>query len=151
MNNIHFNNYQKYFDAYSNYQKEKQIYELRVAKRHGEYWRSLSGTAFEKELGKLFSLMGYSVDYTPSTSDGGVDLCLRKDGKLTIVQCKAHNKRIPISVARELCASIVDFRANDAIIACFEGVTKPVEVYIANKPITVLHLGDIIALQNQHG
>jgi len=95
--------------------------------------------------------MGYNVNFTPRTGDGGVDLFLRKDGKLTVVQCKAHNKRIPIGVARELSASMKDFQADNAIIACFEGVTQPVSEYIKNKPITVLKLGDIVELQRQHG
>jgi restriction system protein len=95
--------------------------------------------------------MGYEVTYTPSTSDGGVDIVLRKDGRLTIVQCKAHNKPVSISVARELSACIVDFQAHDAIIACFEGVTNPVIEYIKAKPITVLTLSDIVAHQKQHG
>ena len=39
---------------------------------------------------------------------------------LTVIQCKAHAKRIPTNVIRELSAAMADFKANDAIIACFE-------------------------------
>jgi hypothetical protein len=67
-----------------------------------------------------------------------------------VVQCKAHKGRIPIGVARELCASMADFGAHDAIIACFEGVTQPVIKYIMNKPIQVLDLGDIVVLQAKY-
>ena len=91
--------------------------------------------------------MGYQVSYTSHTGDGGVDLILQKDTKLTIVQCKAHNKKIPINVARELCASMIDFNAHDAIIACFQGVTQPVIEYIKNKPIKVLDIEAILSLQ----
>jgi hypothetical protein len=146
------------FEAFFKYKKAWVIYEQKVieynisiAKREKEFWRSLSGIEFEKELGKLFSLMGYAVEFTPSTSDGGVDLRLRKEGKLIIVQCKAHNKRIPIGVARELHASMIDFHADDAIIACFEGVTKPVMDYIKMKSISILDLDDIIMLHKQYG
>jgi len=111
----------------------------------------LSGVEFERELGKLFSLTGYAVSHTSSTADGGVDLLLRKDGKLTVVQCKAHKKPISISVARELFASMMDFKADNAIIACFEGVTKPVGDYIKTKRITVMTVNDIIAHQMKYG
>jgi HJR/Mrr/RecB family endonuclease len=133
------------------FEKSEQEREAHLAKQRADYWRGLSGTAFEIELGELFSRMGYEVAYTPSTSDGGVDICLRKDERFTIVQCKAHNKPVSISVARELSACIVDFRAHDAIIACFEGVTKPVTEYIRTKPITVLTLTEIVAYQKQYG
>jgi hypothetical protein len=140
--------YQIKLAAFEPHQRELEAY---LAKKRVEYWRSLSGAAFELELGGLFSRMGYAVTYTPSTSDGGVDFCLQKNGKLTIVQCKARNKRISISVARELSACIMDFQADHAIIACFEGVTKPVAEYIKNKPISVLTLGEIMAHQSEYG
>lgn len=140
-----------YWIARENYLREKGKYDARVRKHRQDYWRALSGTAFEAELGKLFTLMGYNVRHTPTTGDGGVDLILRKDNKITVVQCKAHNKRIPISVARELSASVVDFHADAAIIACFEGATQPVVEYIKDKPITVLELNEIIALQARYG
>lgn len=145
----------KRFIAYSEecagYEKIKKEYDQWLRKGKEDYWRSLSGVAFEEELGKLFVMMGFSVTQTPRTGDGGVDLLVRKNGWLTVVQCKAHNKRIPIGVARELSASMADFRANDAIIACFEGVTKPVLEYIKNKPIKVLTVGQIVELQRLHG
>src|ERR1700733_12512413 len=127
-----------YQAARATYSIKKAEFDAWSRKRQEDYWRALSGAAFEVELGRLFSAMGYDVSLTPRSGDGGVDLCLRKDGKLTVVQCKAHNKRVPIGVARELCASMTDFHANDAIIACFEGVTQPVAEYIKNRPITVL-------------
>jgi hypothetical protein len=115
-----------YWAACEDYSRKKAEFDTWVRKKHEEYWRSLSGIEFENELGKLFTLMGYNVQLTPKTGDGGIDILLRKNGRLIVVQCKAHNKRIPIGVARELSASMADFHANEAIIACFEGVTKPV-------------------------
>ncbi len=152
-----FKRHRNYLDALANYRKakkehDKEVNEFqdKIAKQQEAYWRSLSGLRFEKELGKLFTHMGYVVNFTPHTGDGGVDLRLQKDGKITVVQCKAHNKRIPINVARELSASLTDFRADNAIIACFEGVTRPVLEYIKNKPITVLDVRTIVNLHNEH-
>jgi len=149
--NDRFQKYCRYQNAMSAYRRSKADYDARLAKQQIQYWRSLSGVAFERELGRLFTRMGYNVQYTPGTADGGVDLCLRKNGKVTVVQCKAHNKRISIGVARELIASMLDFGADDAIIACFDGVTKPVEEYIKGKKITVLKVADIVARQREYG
>jgi Holliday junction resolvase len=146
-----FARYSQYRNAVAMFERRKREHEESRARQQAQYWRSLSGVAFERELGKLFSIMGYAVSHTPSTADGGVDLLLRKDGNLTVVQCKAHNKPISISVARELFASMMDFKADDAIIACFEGVTKPVADYIKTKRITVMTVNDIIVHQMNHG
>lgn len=72
---------------------------------------------------------------------------LRKGGRLTVVQCKAHQKKIPICTVRELVASMRDFHADAAILACLEGVTKPVLEYIKNKPISVLNVHQIVQMQ----
>ena len=149
--NDDFARYCRYEKSVAIFERQKREHEARLARQQAEYWRSLSGAAFERELGKLFSLMGYTVIHTPGTADGGVDLILRNGGNVTVVQCKAHNKKISISVARELVASMMDFQADDAIIACLEGVTKPVTDYIRTKRITVMTLNDIIAHQKRHG
>jgi len=46
---------------------------------------------------------------------------------------------------------MMDFEADDAIIACLEGVTRPVVDYIKTKRITVMTLNDIIAHQIKYG
>jgi restriction system protein len=98
-------------------------------------------------LAQLFEALGYRVSKTPPTGDGGVDLVLVKDGQKTVVQRKAHNKRISIDVARKLVASMQDFGANVGIIACFEGVTGPTREYIALRKIQAMDLSMILALQ----
>ena len=147
MTNRRFAAYLRYKDALSAFARKETDYRAQIERQRVTFWKSLSGVAFERELGTLFVRMGYDVKHTPQTADGGIDLYLRKDAKLTIVQCKAHNSRIPISVARELVASMIDARADNAIIACFDGVTLPVADYIRDKRITVLDANDIIKLE----
>jgi hypothetical protein len=144
----------QYRSAIDDYRKKVREYEQWVAaqererlRRQEQYWRGLSGVAFENELARLFRGLGYQVSQTPRTGDGGVDLILLKNDRKTVVQCKAHDKKIPIGVARELVASIQDFKADDAIIACLEGVTGPVQQYIAAKPIRVIDVRGILSLQ----
>ena len=78
-------------------------------------------------------------------------MMLRRSGGLTVVQCKAHAKKIPIGVARELAASMADFKADDAIIACFEGVTRPVMVYVREKSMNVITITQIVDMQRKLG
>lgn len=112
-----------------------------------EYWRQLSGLQFETELGQLFHRLGYKVLKTPPTGDGGVDLILHKDGLKTVIQCKRYKTKVAIGVAREMAASMHDFQAQHAIIACVNGVTRPVREYAAKRQIRILDARDIVALQ----
>ena len=62
---------------------------LRAEQRKREqYWKSLGGIEFERELAKLYRARGYRVEFTPVSGDQGVDLILRNNGKTTVVQCK---------------------------------------------------------------
>lgn len=141
--------HERYKLALVRWKHQRQQYDLWLIRQSKVHWRSLSGIDFEKEVGRLYQRLGYQVSMTPRTGDGGVDLLLRKDGRLTVVQCKAHQKKIPIGVARELSAAMRDFKADAAIIACLEGVTKPVRDYIQDKPIQIVELDDLIQMHQK--
>jgi len=140
----------KYDRVFSKYEKAQQEYDRWHIMRQEQFWRSLDGHSFENAVGNLFIKMGYDVEATPRTGDGGVDLILRNGSEKTIVQCKAHNKKIPIGTARELSAALRDFNADRAIIACLEGVTRPVVEYIQDKPIRVMDVGELVRLQREY-
>lgn len=103
-----------------------------------QYWISMDGVGFERELGGLFRAMGYGVRRTPTSGDQGVDLVLRKNGVTIVVQCKAHKNVVGPAVARELFGSMVAFRAKAAILACTGGFTKGVHEFVKGKPIRLL-------------
>jgi hypothetical protein len=133
--------------AVKRFEIDTRNYQEWLERRKKDFWLSLPGERFEVELARLFRQVGYDVTMTPVTGDGGVDLLLKKDGSLTIVQCKAQVAPVAINVARELRACLTDFRADAAIIACTHGVTKPVREYIRGKPMTVLDVDAILRLQ----
>ena len=141
----------RYDKAFADYKRRKAEYDRWVRKRQEQYWRSLKGRTFEYELASLFKSMGYSVETTPTTGDAGVDLILRKGGTMTIVQCKAHARKVGIGTARELSACLRDFNADQAIIACLEGATRPVTDYIRDKPIEVIDVHGIVEMQRRYG
>ena len=137
--------------AQKEYRARLSDYQLWVRHQTEQYWRSLSGIAFEHALGRLLRKAGFQVQQTPATADGGVDLILERNGRRTVVQCKAHASKVGIGTARELVASMIDFNAHEGIIAATSGVTKPVQAYIAGKNIEVYDISRIIDLQRQFG
>ena len=117
--------------------------ERRRQRKLEQYWISMDGIGFERELGNLFRTMGYGVERTPTSGDQGVDLVLRKNGVTTVVQCKAHQNGVGPAVARELFGSMVAFRAKAAILACTGGFTRGVYEFVEGKPIRLLHASAI--------
>ena len=111
-----------------------------------DYWRSMSGRMFERELGAVFSRLGFSVELTAASGDQGIDIVLRRAGRKTIVQCKATAKPVGPAVARELYGTFQACGADDAILAATAGVTTGVREFIRGKPIAVVTLSEIIDL-----
>ena len=65
---------------------------------NGMSWRE-----FEVLVGQAFRRQGFSVSETTEGADGGVDLVLRRDGELHLVQCKQWRAtRVSVMVVREL-------------------------------------------------
>jgi HJR/Mrr/RecB family endonuclease len=126
-------------------------YNAWVLRQQEQFWRSLGGLPFEHELGQLFKKIGYQVTTTSHTADGGVDLILERSGQRIVVQSKSHASKVGIATARELVASMIDFRAQKGILAVTSGVTKPVAEYIKGRNIEIYDLHHIISLQREHG
>ena len=67
--------------------------------------RSLSWREFEELVAEAFRREGYRVvENSKVGADGGVDVRLRKDGKLFLVQCKNWNRnKVGVGVVRDVC------------------------------------------------
>jgi hypothetical protein len=115
-----------------------------------EYWKVLDGVGFERELAALFASLGFEVEMTPLSGDDGIDLILMRNGKKTIVQCKAHQNPVGVSAIRELYGVLmVSADTGDAILASLSGFTSGVNEFVRNelfKPIRLMDLAEILSL-----
>ena len=134
------------------HEAERQRWETERAKqaalraeqrKRQQYWESLGGIEFERELGKLFGALGYSVKLTPAAGDQGVDLILRKNGQTTVVQCKAHKRPASPAMVRELYGSMYAFGADSAILACTGGFSGGVRDFAQGRPIQLISAQEI--------
>jgi restriction system protein len=66
--------------------------------------RSLSWRDFELLVGEAFRMKGYSVTETGGNgADGGIDLMLKKEGEVFLVQCKQWRAfKVSVNIVREL-------------------------------------------------
>lgn len=113
----------------------------------GIFSETLDGKAFEQELAALYTKSGFKARLMPAGGDGGVDIVLEKNGKTTIVQCKAHKSPVGPHVARDLYGTLIHFEASEAILASISGFTSGVRAYVEGKPIKLLGLDEIIEMQ----
>lgn len=113
-----------------------------------KYWKSLSPFAFEKKVAKLFQFMGYSATVTKATRDGGVDIILKKDNKITVVQCKAYKrtKKVSIESVRALWGTKDDHKANAAIFVTSSDVSSTAFEFIYGKNYKIYTLQDLVNL-----
>jgi len=118
-------------------------------KTQKDYWKSLNGKEFEKELANIYDMHGYTVDLTPSTGDQGIDLILSKNGIRKIVQCKAHSKPVGPATVRDLYGTLIASKAHSAILASTSGFTKGVYSFVNGKRIELISLDNIIELAEE--
>ncbi|TXI17184.1 MAG: hypothetical protein E6Q62_09545 [Nitrosomonas sp.] len=81
-------------------------------------WRDISWKDFEMLVGEVFRMRGFTVIENDSGgADNGIDLVLKKDGEVFLVQCKqwrAYN--VPVNVVRELLGVMVTKRASGGFV-----------------------------------
>lgn len=126
---------------------------LKEQKKKKEYWFSLSGHDFEKEMAGLFRKYNYkSVLKTRGSGDGGVDLIITKhdEGKI-FVQCKAHKKPAGPHVVRDLFGAMKSEGVDHGILISLSGVSKGVMSFIKDKNIDILDIDGIIKMNTEQG
>lgn len=75
----------------------------------GNTLREMAWKDFELLVGEIFRMQGYSVVETGGGgADGGIDLILKKDNELFLVQCKQWRAyKVSVNVVRELLGVMV--------------------------------------------
>ena len=132
-------------------ERARQAALLAEQRKREQYWQSLGGIEFERELGRLYRARDYQVEFTPVSGDEGVDLILRKDGKTTVVQCKAQKRPASPTVIRDLYGSMLHHRADSAILACTGGFSDNVIRFARGKPIELISSWHIARMAEESG
>jgi hypothetical protein len=118
-------------------------------KKQESFWRTMSGLDFEHALAEIFSRHGYDVSLTKSSGDEGVDISLRKDNRIGIVQCKRWGKPVGVSVLRDVLGTRIAHKADFAIVACTGGFTRPARTFAQQHAISLLTLENILKMNEK--
>ena len=128
--------YKEYNYASIDYDREYKCYLIdldRYNKQNRDWWFELSGRKFEEEFSKVLKELGYSVQTTPTSGDGGIDIIATKSGKTTIIQCKAWKNPVGPAPMRELQG--VREANQDAWMVGLGGFTKGAKEFASDKKI----------------
>ncbi|MBD3339871.1 MAG: hypothetical protein GF353_12230 [Candidatus Lokiarchaeota archaeon] len=158
-----YNNYLNYRSAYSRWQainseeieKRKNEQKLKLKKndeakkQHVYWWLGLDGRQFEREITKHLKKLGYNAKQTSYSSDGGVDVRVREEGKHIIIQCKAHKNFISPCVVRELYGTMIHERADEGWLITTSGFYSGARSFAHNKSIKLLTIKEVIELKSK--
>ena len=117
-----------------------------LKKRQAQYWLSMDGWQFEKEIAKLYEAHGYHAVVTKGSDDGGIDIFLAKNGTRLGVQCKNHSKPVAQAVIRELAGAMLHENLDGGIVIASSGYTKRAKEFVENKPIKLLDIHDVLRM-----
>jgi restriction system protein len=109
---------------------------------------SLTWREFETFIGEAYRRQGYQVeDKGGSAPDGGIDLILRKDNEIVIVQCK-HWKawQVGVDIVRELYGVVAAQGATKGILVTTGLFTNEAENWAHGKPLLLIRGNELSRL-----
>lgn len=116
---------------------------------------SLGGVEFENICKNLIENMGFSIETTKASGDGGIDLIAYNyepilSGKY-IIQCKRYSGSVGESIIRDLYGVITSERANKGILMTTGYFTKSAIAFAEGKTIELIDGEQLDVLLKRHG
>jgi restriction endonuclease/topoisomerase-like DNA binding C4 zinc finger protein len=123
-------------------QEKRELLELRIKEteniRQLTYLQQMDPLEFEKVISHAYRSLGFEVEETPASGDGGVDAYIRRDGKTLILQCKRFaSARVGAPVLRDLLGTIVAESADGGVLATTSSFTEEAIGWAARAPKSI--------------
>jgi restriction system protein len=122
--------------AFSSWRKRKQL----DTQKSIDTIRDLSWKQFEELVAEGYRRQGYQIiENNRGGADGGVDIRLKKDGALHLIQCKNwKSQKIGVGVVRELYGVMAAENAYTASVVCSGIFTQEAKNFAAGKKIDLV-------------
>ena len=103
---------------------------------------------FEELVREAFERQGYRVEARGGNGkDGGIDLILRRPGRMELVQCKQWGHRqVNVKVVREMWGLAQHHGAAAVRILCVGEYTRDAEAFASGKPIELINGARLVAM-----
>jgi ssDNA-binding Zn-finger/Zn-ribbon topoisomerase 1 len=130
---------------------KEQAYKEWVAKiRLPDYLLKMHPKEFEHLVCALFQRMGYEVEHTPYIGDRGIDGYLKKDGELSVLQCKRVKGSVGEPVLRDLFGTMHAAGAKEGVVVTTGKVSTQARDWSQDKPIKIYELDELTACIRKH-
>jgi len=112
----------------------------------------MSGQEFEQWVANYCRRQGYETKITETTGDHGIDLLLRRQGKLVgVIQCKRWNDPIGEPVVRDFYGALMSIGAPKGYLFATTSYTPQARAFVHGKPIQLIGLEDLIEIAKKLG
>lgn len=115
-----------------------------------EQLNSLSGVDFEHLCATLISGMGFQVEVTKASGDGGIDIIANSSTPLYkgryIIQCKRYAGTVGEPILRDLYGVVMSERANKGILMTTGTFTRSAIAFAEGKPLELIDISGIQSL-----
>ena len=110
--------------------------------------KNLSWKKFEELVSEAYRRQGYTVrENIDAGPDGGIDLVLKKDKNLFLVQCKQwRSAKIGVKVVREMYGIMKDRHANGVMIVTSGMFTQEARTFAIGKSIDLVEGNQLVEL-----
>jgi restriction system protein len=110
--------------------------------------QGLNWREFEELVGEAYRRQGYAVSENPAAGpDEGIDLALKKDGNLLLVQCKHwRSTKVGVNIVREVYGVMTTKRATSAVLITSGIFTQEAKNFATDKPIDLVDGGQLLQL-----
>jgi hypothetical protein len=102
----------------------------------------MSGPEFEQLVARLLELMGFQVELTKASHDGGIDIVAHNHVPLLqgryIIQCKRYDGPVGVAFIRDLFGVVTAERANKGILVTNSTFTASAEEFGSDKPLELI-------------
>jgi hypothetical protein len=116
---------------------------------------AMSGTEFEALVAALLRKMGFTVNLTKASHDGGIDIVAECHAPMMrgayIIQCKRYDGSVGEPFVRDLYGVMTAERANKGILITNSTFTASAVEFASGKPLELIDGGILIQLLARHG
>lgn len=128
--------------------RQKQRGRLLESRSDLDSLRAMSWRQLEQLVSEAYRRLGFHVEETaPRGADGGVDLILRRNGQLSLVQCKHwRSQRVGAPVVREQLGLLTHHQGDAVIIVTTGDFTSEARAFAKGKAIELVAGHELLSL-----
>lgn len=121
-----------------------------------EVFKEIAPLDFEKLIYNLYDSLGYKVEITKKSYDGGIDIIANKEKvskkECLLIQCKRPETRnIKVNEVRDLYGVIHDQKATKGVLVCSTDFTSEAKKFATNnKSLELITSDQLIVLLNEN-